>query len=162
MSETCPKCKHVNPMATGAVTEACPACGVIYAKARMAASDPISRSPPVSKPTRSQPRPSESAPRYRDAAAEFIEELRATSHYPAFRTVVSFATWCGYIVAAILFTGAFFTWWKAESAGIWIGGMVFAIIIAITARVFREVSLMLADMSDATIRMARRQDAASD
>ncbi len=33
MSEiACPKCAHVNPSATGQLTDACPACGLIYAK----------------------------------------------------------------------------------------------------------------------------------
>jgi len=31
---TCPKCNHVNPTPSGQPLEACPACGVIYAKAR--------------------------------------------------------------------------------------------------------------------------------
>ena len=32
MEKTCPKCGHANANASGAATDACPSCGVIYAK----------------------------------------------------------------------------------------------------------------------------------
>lgn len=41
MHKTCIKCGHINPQATGAELEACPACGAIYAKALPTPARPV-------------------------------------------------------------------------------------------------------------------------
>lgn len=75
MLKTCIKCGHVNPQATGSELEACPACGVIYAKAqprpprpagaRVSDTQPGSLStlaPPSEPPPAPAPPPSAAAP----------------------------------------------------------------------------------------------------
>lgn len=52
MQKTCAKCGHINPWAAGDMTDACPRCGVIYAKV------PPSTSAGDSGPAQPMPRPS--------------------------------------------------------------------------------------------------------
>jgi len=144
MTIICPKCGHANHQPTGAADEACPSCGVIYAKARVAAHFNAQRAP------RPAPRP--------QRPVNFIDLLRTESHYPTFRTVVSLATLFGYFLAFLLFLGAVIAWWGDKAWGLGVGGVMAAAAVAVVARVFKEMWLMLADMSDATIRMARQQE----
>lgn len=139
----CPKCNKLNAQATGAPDEACPYCGVIYAKARQPSAEP---------------------PRMRAKVAQavgasdggrFIDQLRAKSHYPAFRALVGLFYLVGLALGLIaLVLGIVVAWNGSLGAGI--GGAVAGLIVLILAKVGKEVSLMVADMSDATIHMAAR------
>lgn len=156
MQLTCPKCHHVNPAASGKPDEPCPSCGVIYAKAIISAV----RSAGAPGDTASG-RPRRGPGKASRSGGNFIDELRADSAYPAFRTVVSVATALGYLVAAGAALGGVIGAWPMERPGMLIGGLVAAAVIFVITRVFKEMWLMLADMSDATIRMARQQSDAS-
>lgn len=140
MQLTCPKCHHVNPSATGSPADACPSCGAIYAKAIAA----TMRTPARAAPAR----------RTADKPEDFLAELRSASAYPAFRTVIGLATVLGYLLAAIVFVGAAVSAWPTKQPGLFVGGLVGSVVIFVLTRVFKEMWLMLADMSDATIRMA--------
>lgn len=152
MQLTCPKCHHVNPAATGRTDEPCPSCGVIYAKAIASAVRSVG-APGDTAPGRPRRGPGKAT----RAEGNFIDELRADSAYPAFRTVVSVATVLGYLVAACMALGAVIAAWPMEKPGLLAVGLLMAAVIFVITRVFKEMWFMLADMSDATIRMARQQ-----
>lgn len=64
----------------------------------------------------------------------------------------------GYLAGALIIIGAVVAMTRDLSNGISGGVIVFGAIVIVATRVFKESSLMLADMSDATIRMAERQE----
>ena len=148
MLRICAKCSHPNPDATGAATDACPACGAIYAKVHAAVSNAT--------PSAAASRPA--APRRSGRGdAPFIDRLRADSQYPTFRQVVGLFSVIGYVLAAIVGIGAVVSGFSGSLAAA-VGGIVFACLIVIFARFAKEASLMLADLSDAMVRMAERQE----
>ncbi|HOE43144.1 MAG TPA: hypothetical protein PLB25_16165 [Rhodoferax sp.] len=145
MKKTCIKCNHVNLSATGDDTEACPACGVIYAKAQ----PPLARpavTPSVKRAQRNEP---------------FIDRLRDESLYPTFRQVVTIFHVLGQILAVLFFLGGLVSGYKMGNTGMMVGSTIGAIFMSVFFRVAKEASLMLADMSDATVRLAQRADADS-
>ena len=144
--ETCIKCGHINDQYTGAQTEACPKCGVIYAKARAVATGG-SPTPRRAKPTT-----------HAYAQVSFVDVLRSESVYPTFRSVVTIMSVLGYLAGALIIIAAVVAMTRDLSKGISGGVIVFGAIVIVATRVFKEMSLMLADMSDATIRMAERQE----
>lgn len=141
----CPKCNKLNANATGAPDEACPHCGVIYAKARVGAPAP---SAPARKPVARQPVAS--------SGQEFLDGLRAESAYPAFRAVVGFATIVGYLMTAIAVVVGIVATWRGAGPGPVIYGCLGGFTLYVVTRVFKEMWLMLADLTDATIRVARQ------
>ena len=146
----CPKCNKLNANATGAPDEACPHCGVIYAKARPGAL-------PVAAPAR-RVVVADAPP---SSAQEFLKELRAKSAYPAFRAVVGFATIVGYLITALAVVAGIVATWKGAGPGPVIYGLLGGFALYVATRVFKEMWLMLADLTDATVRMARESDRAS-
>ena len=150
MLKICAKCNHPNPDATGADTDACPACGAIYAKVQQSFS---ARAEAPAAAPRTAAR--------RGATVPFIERLRADSQYPTFRQVVGLFSVIGYVLAAIVGIGAVVTGFSGSVAAA-AGGIVFACLIVIFSRFAKEASLMLADLSDAMVRMAERQEGAGD
>ncbi len=159
MQKTCIKCGHINPNAMGLDTDSCPKCGVIYAKAQ----PPLSRTGgrAAAPATVASAWPSHRAPAAPRAAVPsdaYIDRLRAQSHYPAFRTVAGIFAILGYVVAALVLIAAIFASTRGGGAGAGLGGLVFACVIAVFAKVAKEALLMLADLSDATVRMAERQE----
>ena len=73
--------------------------------------------------------------------------IRQDSRYPTFRGFVTVATIIGYLVAALAI-GAGLLSGQISSA---VGGVVAGIIIAVMSKIAQEVSLMIADIADATI-----------
>jgi len=61
------------------------------------------------------------------------------------------------VLAAIVGIGAVVSGFSGSLAAA-VGGIVFACLIVIFARFAKEASLMLADLSDAMVRMAERQE----
>lgn len=111
----------------------CPACEVVYNKVDAA----LSR---------------------QRTATPFISTLRAEGNYPVFRHVVTLAFWIGQLtaVAALIIAILLFV---ADHRTLILGfSLGAAIIIHIMTRVLKEMFLMLADLSDATVRMAERQE----
>ena len=140
MEKTCIKCGHINPKATGAATDGCPKCGAIYAKLQQVFG---------AQPARAAVRRTPESP--------FIERLRSESQYPAFRSVVGAFCLFGYVLAVAAVVTAAMAVWRGE-VGFFLGGLALACAIAVVSKVAKEASLMLADLSDAMVRVAERQD----
>ena len=151
MLRICAKCNHPNPDATGSDVDACPACGAIYAKVQQT----FGANPAVAA---AAPRAAARRSVRVDPGVPFIDRLRTEGHYPAFRTVVGVFAIIGYVVAGLTLLGAVITGWRGGGVGVFLGGVVFACVIGVFAKVAKEASLMLADLSDAMVRMAERQD----
>lgn len=77
----------------------------------------------------------------------YLNSIRRDTCYPTFRAFVTVATVLAYIVAALLVVAGFIS---GQDGGILVG-IVIAIVIALIAKVGQEVSLMIADIADATI-----------
>ncbi len=154
MSEkTCRKCGHV---AIYGVMEpmSCVECGAVYSKVEEAM-----RGGP---PSRSAGGGGGSSSRFGGSSRgawgqtqDFAQRMREESLYPVWRQLVGVVTLIGYAIAAILALAAVVGMFKgAGFAGV--GGLCFALLIAVVARVGKEASLMLADLSDASVRLAAR------
>lgn len=148
---TCPKCGKLNSRPTGAPDEACPHCGVIYAKAKPSAPRPQQPPPMVQKaaPTRMP---------FSGGESDFLTLLRAESAYPTFRAVVGISTLFGYILAGLSAIGGIVVGWKGAGIVAAIVAVAIGVVLYIVTRVFKEMWLMLADLTDATIRMARDRE----
>ena len=77
----------------------------------------------------------------------YLNSIRADSCYPTFRAFVTVATVLAYIVAALVVVAGFVS---GQGGGI-LAGIVVAVVIVLIAKVGQEVSLMIADIADATI-----------
>lgn len=146
----CPKCGAVNPNAQGTAAEACPACGVIYAKALQAATGTFQAKALSTQPARA-------APPVLGRPGSFTEQLRAETNYPAFRAVAGFVYIVGVVLALCVLFGAGFALYRG-SVPAFIGGLIGAAVLFVLSKAAKEAALMFADMSDATIRMAERQE----
>lgn len=83
-----------------------------------------------------------------------LQACGMTAFTPFWRKLVGIVTILGYILAAFLLIAAFITISKASvTAGL--VGIVLALFVAVMARVGKEASLMLADLSDASVRPSR-------
>lgn len=148
-SKRCLKCDHVATF-EGAQPLACPQCGAVYSKVEEA----LRNGPPVRR------RHEESAPasRISDAALDvhaFADRMRGESLYPFWRKLVGLVTILGYVLAVIVLIAAFISMSNASvTAGM--VGIGIAVFIAVITRVCKEASLMLADLSDATIHLAAK------
>ena len=138
MKETCIKCGHVNLAATGKDTDACPKCGVVYIKAL------ISQHP--------RSRIESSAD---DSVVAFAKGMRSQSLYPTFRAMTNIGYWVGIIAAIVLaFVGVGALFVKGFLAGV--AGLGSAALVWLLVRTAREAWFMLADLSDATVRIAQQ------
>lgn len=159
MSRTCLKCGRANPSASGDPLEACPGCGAIYSRVEAAwgvgpngagasAAAPAPVRPPPSAPA------AEVAP-----VSEFAVWMRLESLYPTFRSLVQLVYWLFVVLAVLCFAGALVGAWNGVGAarvGTFFGGLVMGLVFLIVAKVTREMSLMLADLADAAVRIASR------
>ena len=84
----------------------------------------------------------------------YLNSIRADSCYPSFRAFVTVATILGYIVAAFVALAGFAS---GEVVPV-LGCIVVAVVIVLIAWVGQEVSLMIADIADATIDSAGHRD----
>ncbi len=85
--------------------------------------------------------------------SKYLAQLRGNSQYPTFRGFVTFLSLLGYVAAALI-AGAGFMTGQAFSALV---GIVIGIIVGILAKTGQEVSLMIADIADATIDSAANE-----
>ncbi len=148
-SKRCLKCNHVATF-EAAPPLACPQCGAVYSKVEEA----LRNGPPVRR------RVEESAPssRLSDAGLDvhtFAERMRSESLYPFWRKLVGLVTILGYVLAAILLIAALISMSNASMTTGMVGIGV-AVFVAVITRVGKEASLMLADLSDATIHLAAK------
>lgn len=157
MSKTkpCLKCGKSTPY-DGAEPEACAHCGAIYRKVEEAL-----RNGPISRPMGSATLPP-AKPRYAPLDhIEFARVMRAESIYPTFRAAVHIIYWVGIVLAMLSVVSGFWISLRSPSGpGPAMGGLLAAVLIYVAFRVTKEMSLMLADLSDATVRTAAHKEAA--
>lgn len=81
------------------------------------------------------------------------------SLYPTFRGLVELLYWVVVLLAVLMFVGGMFGAWAMSGTGSFasfVSGLVFGVFFLVVARVTREMSLMLADLADAAVRIASR------
>lgn len=147
MNKTCLKCGHANPSASGDPLEACPSCGAIYSRVEAAWSTRTAQA-------RNAPSAAEAEP-----IEAFALGLRLESLYPTFRGLVQIVYWVWVVLALLCFLGALIGLANGVgSARLWslLGGVFLGVVFLIVGRVTREMALMLADLSDAAVRIASR------
>ena len=166
MSEkTCKKCGHTATY-NGLEPQSCPACGAIYAKVEAAL-----RAASSARATRTAESAADTQPARISAQAAstrgevprldvhaFATQMRSDSLYPVWRKLVGLATLLGYLLATlILVTALIALFGGSVTPGlVGVGGAVF---VAVMVRVAKEAWLMLADLSDASVRMAAQREA---
>lgn len=153
-TKQCLKCGHIASFDTEPPL-ACPSCGAIYSKVEEAMRTGTSVRPsqfPTEPESRLAKTPTTQVPDV--DVHEFAQQMRAESLYPAWRKIVGFFTIIGYIVAALILIGALIGA-KSSMAALPVG-IVAAALVALFTKVSKELSLMLADLSDATVHMAAR------
>lgn len=150
-SKKCLKCGHVVQFSEQPPMS-CPSCDAIYAKVEQALQNPLPRPTPQPQRPVIKLNPSEPDPSHHS----FAEAMRAESLYPTFRALTNAAYYFMLVIAALILVGGVFSFLKLGISYL-IGSVVAAIFIYLLARVSRELSLMLADLSDATVRMAANQ-----
>jgi ABC-type multidrug transport system permease subunit len=140
MERKCLKCGVTNPSATGADLEACPSCGAIYSKVEALWGN-------------KQTEIRREALNRIGSKDDFLGDLRDSTAYPVYRTWTRFT----FIVMMVLSVVVVISGILAFFAEGFLSGFfrVFGgVLIAVFARLLSEFALMLADMSDATIRTA--------
>lgn len=166
-AKQCLKCGHTAHF-EGAPPLACPQCGAIYSKVEEAMRTGANlRSTQATPSYANSAAPQAAAPwapaRRTDDEGKgidvhaFVRHMRGESLYPTWRKIVGLVTIVWYIVAVVaLITGVAST--KGSFLGV-LAGIGAAAVIALLARVGKELSLMLADLSDAAVRLAARTEA---
>lgn len=154
----CLKCSHVASF-EGPQPDACPNCGAIYRKVEEAAAAAQNGNTPKTArnsgfgPSVMPGRTSQKARSPHDDLEWFVSDMRSNSLYPTWRELVKWATWFGYAIAIIVLIGAA-VGFKNGQIGAAAVGVGVALLIAVVARVWRELSLMMADLADAAVRQA--------
>ena len=146
----CPKCQHVNPQSTMDIHEACPSCGAIYSRVEAYLRAEKERAGPPSRSVIASTLPKSQSvrPNTRLVDPDFVASMRSESLYPTFRALVKLGTWFFYLIAVIAVVIAFA---NENSGSLKIGALLGALALVIFATAAKEASLMLADMSDATV-----------
>ena len=149
MIRKCLKCSHVNSQASGDELEGCPECGAIYSRVEAAwGARPVARPAAAAAPLDAEV-----------SVEDFAERMRRSSLYPTFRNLVEVLHWVLLLLAAFVFVGGLLGAWQGQGAaavGSFFFGLTFGLFFVVVARVSREMSLMLADLSDAAVRIASR------
>lgn len=154
MDRTCLKCGHSNTLASGDQFEACPKCGAIYSRVEAAMNSGFSVSTFDSKATASKTGSSRSS---NSDPHSFAEKMREESIYPTYRSLTNAIYILGLCFAALWAIGGIIALFVGDGGGRFGGfsiGVILAIVTVFFSKLFREVSLMLCDMSDASIRTA--------
>jgi len=153
MLKNCLKCGHANPNATGDELEACPNCSAIYSRVEAASATRPAR------PRRAEPQAQLPAQWREENIDEFASHLRSTSLYPVFRGLVGLVYFAFLVLAGLALLGGLVGAWSGSGmarAGVLFGGVFTALLFFIFAKLTREMSLMLADLADAAVRIASR------
>jgi hypothetical protein len=88
---------------------------------------------------------------------QYLEAIRSDSAYPTYRGFIGIIALLGYILAGIVALGAvgtgLFSMNKSAGTGIaiMVGGLIYAAILFLMARFFKEAALILADIGDSTV-----------
>lgn len=156
MLRTCLKCDHPNADASGDELEACPSCGAIYSRVEeaMAAGRPVARARAKEPEWATAQDSGDGLP-----VDRFAVRMREDSLYPTFRNLILIFYWVLVLIAVFSFIGSGVTLFSGSGETKWIGvivGLFFGLFFLVVARVMREVSLMMADLADAAVRIASR------
>ena len=153
--KTCRKCGHVAAFGTFEPMS-CMECGAVYSKVEEALrGGSPSRSSSTGGGGGASSRFGGSSRGAWAQTQDFAQRMREESLYPVWRQLVGVVTLIGYAVAAIVALAAVVAMFKGAGFAS-VGGLCFALLIAVVARVGKEASLMLADLSDASVRLAAR------
>jgi hypothetical protein len=88
---------------------------------------------------------------------QYLDSIRAHSAYPTYRGFIGVFALIGYIVAGIVALGAVIggvvSMNKTPGVGlaVIVGGLIYAAILYLMARFFKEAALILADLADSTV-----------
>lgn len=157
----CLKCGHVATYESHQ-PDACPACGAIYRKVEEAAAASQNGAPAKTRnsgfgPSVMPSRASQMARSPKQDLEWFVDDMRSNSLYPTWRELVKWATWFGYLIATLMLLGGLLGVVQGNvKAGV--AAMVGGLMVAIIARVWRELSLMVADLADSAVRQAARNE----
>lgn len=145
----CKKCGHVHTNPTWDMLEPCPKCGAIYSRV-----EAIERTQAMRAVESEKMRANKRLPKHIDIDNEdYLNHLRGNSLYPNFRGMVNVQVWLGYFFAAITLLGGLFGM-KVSTASGPIAFFIAILIVALT-KVYKEVVLMLVDVADATVDIAK-------
>ncbi|MEG0149200.1 MAG: DUF4282 domain-containing protein [Comamonas sp.] len=92
---------------------------------------------------------------------EFAETMRSGSLYPTFRSLIKVFYWFWMLLAVIAAIGTLVTLFKGTGSSRIVGGLgglFMTLFFILVARLTSETSLMLADLSDAAVRIAAKQE----
>lgn len=159
MQRECLKCHHVHTTAIGGDLEACPQCGAIYSRVEaIAASRGADSILPAGQraahhkavhPALAHARPID--------VHGFAATLRTESLYPTFRGLVRIGHLFGLVLtgmSAIMAIMALFAYEGVARFGGFIGFGIATVFVYVFTRLMTELSLMFADLSDASVRTA--------
>lgn len=87
---------------------------------------------------------------------QFVEDMRSSSIYPAFRAAVQIIYWVILLMALVSAIGGVIVATGSGNAFAILIGLCVAAFLYVVAKVWREASLMIADLCDASVRLAMR------
>jgi hypothetical protein len=88
---------------------------------------------------------------------QYLDSIRADTAYPTYRGFIGVIAILGYIVAGLVALGSLGTGMfsikqsPAAGVGIMVGGLIYAAILFLMAKFFKEAALILADIGDSTV-----------
>jgi phage FluMu protein Com len=133
MNRHCTKCNYINATATGEAYEDCPHCNTIYSNL------------PEDRPTH--------------LVDQYAKVMRDQTLYPAFRSwvKVNYFVWNLFAALSLIAGLAVLMIGRGESSvlGLLVG-VFLAFFFHFLGKVSSELTIMLADMSDATVRVAAK------
>ncbi len=135
MNRHCTKCNYINATATGEVNEACPDCGTVYSKLP--------------------------GDRQIDPIHEYAKTMRAQTLYPTFRAWVKINYFVWNLFAALSLIAGLVALVNGRGMGSGSGlvvGIFLTFFFHFIGKVSSELTVMLADMSDASVRAAAKLD----
>ena len=138
----------------------CMECGAVYSKVEATMRGDV---PPRSRDFANSRGPSSRLSSSRGSGANvhiFAERMRDESLYPTWRQLVRIVAMLGYALAAVALLAALIALFKG-SVAVGFAGVCGAVLIAVVARVGKEASHMLADLSDASVRLAAQAESGS-
>lgn len=174
MQRTCVKCGFKNPATPTGDDDACPGCGAVYAKAMPTSAKPVPAHAPragfgasSSFGSAAIDKPHHVARHMSGEAAlvprDFVESMREQSLYPAMRTLTKWVFFLMMLTAALIALGGLRSMFGSSEVGTWVGisALGGAAFLAVVSLVMREAVLMLADLSDAAVRLAASSSSSS-
>lgn len=172
---TCLKCDYTRSAGDPPPLTGCPKCGAVYAKLEALAAagaqirpavsptlpPPIERAEAPRPPPALPPPPPASPSNGRHGDAEpFIDRLRRESLYLNFRGVNNVVFGIAVLIGVLLIISSMIALFRGDTvAGF--GGLFAGIFMIVFFRAAKEGALMIADLSDAAVRMAERQEGQS-